>query len=556
MIDALSDEYVVQLVALSPVAATLLGLPGAEDRLDDLSPEGLAAADELTTRTINAITEAPVTGSRDELARAVILERLTLDRDRFRTGWSHARLNVIESPLQEVRMVFDLMPTDTPDQLATFAARMRAVPAALAGYRASLTTAAGRGQVAAVRQVDRCAEQCDAYAGSAAAVGFFGTTVESLVGPDLPTALATELRDAAKVAETGYAELGAFLRQELRSAAPDEDAVGRERYQLASREYLGAVVDLEETYDWGWQEFLGIETELREVADRIVPGGDPHAAAAALDADPAHRVRGHDGLKAWMQALSDRAIEDLGESRFEIPAPLRTLECLIAPPGGGVGAYYTPPSDDFGRPGRMWWSVEPGREEFNTWRETSVVYHEGVPGHHLQLATAVLRRDQLNDYQRLLAGTSGHAEGWALYAERLVRELGYLGTDGNLLGMLDAQLFRAARVVLDIGMHLGLTIPAGTGFHEGERWTPELGLEFLLTRTLNDRAYSRDEIDRYLGWPGQAPSYKVGERVWLDGRRAARARHGASFDEKAFHSAALNLGGMGLEQLAVELGRI
>jgi len=204
----------------------------------------------------------------------------------------------------------------------------------------------------------------------------------------------------------------------------------------------------------------------------------------------------------------------------------------------------------------MWFSVEEGREHFTTWRETTVIYHEGVPGHHLQLATAVLQKESLNDFQRMLAGTSGHAEGWALYAERLVRELGYLQDQGNLLGMLDSQLFRAARVVLDIGMHLELEIPAGTGFQEGQRWTPELGLEFLLTRTLADPVLCRDEIDRYLGWPGQAPSYKLGERVWLAGRADAKQRHGAAFAEKAWHTAALNLGGMGLKPLAEALDRL
>ena len=271
---------------------------------------------------------------------------------------------------------------------------------------------------------------------------------------------------------------------------------------------------------------------------------------------PAGQLNGLDALQAWMQDLSDRAIADLAGTHFEIPEPIKRLECLIAPPGGGVGAYYTGPSDDFSRPGQMWWAVEPGRTVFSTWRETSVVYHEGVPGHHLQIATAVYRRDTLNDYQRLMAGTSAHWEGWALYAERLVRELGYLRNDGQLLGLLESQMFRAARVIVDIGMHLELPIPAGTGFHEGERWTGALGLEFLLTRTITDPAHCRDEIDRYLGWPGQAPSYKVGERVWLAGRDAARQAKGDAFDVKAFHTAALNMGGMGLDLLASRLAAL
>ena len=552
-INALSDEFVARLVAISPISATQLGVPDRDGELDDLSPAGLSSLNDLVTETLAALAAAESTGRLDEVARNVIVERLSVERDRYESGWTHADLNVIASPVQIIRMIFDLTPTATDEQKATFATRMRAVPAALAGYQDSLRLAASKGQVSAARQVDKCAGQCAAFAGSADSAGFFSSAVTRL---EVDGDLAAELVAAAKVAEAAYADLGEFLTGELRPLAPEKDAVGRERYSLASREFLGAAVDLQQTYEWGWQEFLSIEAELHEVAARIAPGQGPTEAAAILDKDPAYMVHGHDGLKAWMQDLSDRALEDMGRAHFDIPQPIRRLECLIAPPGGGVGAYYTPPSDDFGRPGRMWWSVEEGREEFPTWRETTIVYHEGVPGHHLQLATAVLRKDRLNDYQRLLAGTSGHAEGWALYAERLVRELDYLKTDGDLLGMLDSQLFRAARVVVDIGMHLELTIPTGTGFHEGETWTPALGLEFLLTRTITDPAHCRDEIDRYLGWPGQAPSYKVGERIWLEGRAAARTRHGSAFDEKAFHSEALNLGGMGLEPLATELARL
>ncbi len=549
-IDAISDEFVVRLAALSPMKATEIGIPGHDDRLDDLSPAGLAAMNDLVLEFIARATAAVSTGRTDDLARAVLLERLVLQRDRYLTGWAHADLNVIASPVQTVRMTFDLMPTQTPAQLADYAARMSAVPGALAGYRESLRLAAQRGQVAAVRQVDRCAAECATHGGTDEEPGFFRRTVREL---DASLGSAPQLTAAAEQADAAYRDLGHFLTGELRRMAPSHDAVGAERYAMASREFLGAAVDLHQSYDWGWQEFLAIEADLLAVAERIAPGQGPKAAALKLDADPAYQVRGQDGLQAWMQRLSDQAVVDLGRSHFEIPGPLQTLECSIAPPGGGTGAYYISPSNDFSRPGRMWFSVEDGRQDFTTWRETTVVYHEGVPGHHLQLATAVLQRDSLNDFQRMLAGTSGHAEGWALYAERLVRELGYLPDLGDLLGMLDSQLFRAARVVLDIGMHLELKIPAGTGFHEGETWTPQLGLEFLLTRTLSDPVLCRDEIDRYLGWPGQAPSYKLGERVWLEGRDAARTRHGVEFDEKAFHSAALNLGGMGLDLLAAEL---
>ena len=546
----LANRLVADWAALSPITASLIGVPGYEQQLDDLSPAGLAALADLFATALQDASTVDSTG--EESALRTLVERLEVERDRFASGWAHADLNVIESPLQSVRMVFDVMPTVTEQDWTDYAARMRAVPAALGGYRESLQLAASRGQVAALRQVDGCAGQCDSYAGGAGA-GFFATAV---AGATVSDRLAGELTEAAAVAEAAFAELGMFLRTDLRASAPAHDAVGEQRYRLCSRLFLGATVDLRATYDWGWQEFLAIEAELHAVADRIVPGGTPKAAAEVLDADPAYQVTGADGLRVWLQRLSDRAVAELSEAAFDIPAPLRVLQCNIAPPGGVTGAYYTSPSDDFSRPGQMWWSVEADRSIFPVWRDVTTVYHEGVPGHHLQLGTAVLERDRLNDFQRLLATTSGHAEGWALYAERLVRELGYLTDDAHLLGMLDAQLFRAARVVLDIGLHLELTIPAGTGFHEGEVWSPALGLEFLRSRTLTDEQYARDEIDRYLGWPGQAPAYKVGERIWLRARDAARTRHGNRFDEKSFHTRALQLGGMGLAQLADELDRL
>ena len=551
-IDQISNDFVRDIAALSPLAAVYLGLP-SDRLLDDLSPRGLAEQAEVVTRTLAAAGEHPINSDSERVAADVLSERLQLQIDRYEAGDLHSALNVVASPVQDVRMLFDLLPKDSDDDFADMASRMRAVPEAFAGYADSLREGVHRGRVAAIRQVDKCAAQCDTYSGSNGGQGYFTAIAAA---SQRTGQLAEELSAAATVADAAYANLATFLRSELRQHAPDKDAVGREVYSRASRDFLGAAVDPEETYHWGWKEFLGLEAELKDVCGRIRPGASPREVSDQLDNDDRYQVTGTDGLQRWMQQLSDDAVDELSRTHFEVPDPIRRLECKIAPPGGTVGAYYTGPSDDLSRPGAMWWSVEPGREVFSTWRETTVVYHEGVPGHHLQIATAVYQRDSLNDFQRLLAGTSGHAEGWALYAERLMRELGYLDDDPILLGMLDAQLFRAARVVVDIGMHLELEIPGGTGFHEGERWTPDLGLEFLLTRTVSEPKHSADEIDRYLGWPGQAPSYKVGERVWIDGRDAARARHGEDFDPKAFHTRALQFGGMGLAPLAALLATI
>ncbi|NHD17371.1 MULTISPECIES: DUF885 domain-containing protein [Actinopolyspora] len=550
----ISNRYVEELAALDPITATSLGIPVRQQELTDYSPDGHRARGELARRTLADMSAAEPADDAETVAKAVFTERVGLDVELHDAGADMSSLNVIASPVQELRQVFDLMPGDTSEQWHDIAKRMSAMPGAVKGLIASLRESAANGEVSAARQVKRVAEQCDTWSGRRDGGSFFADMVtrSQLADPGLRS----ELDTAASLASEAYSDLADFLRTELLPQAPAEDAVGEQRYRLWSRYFTGADLDLREAYEWGWNEFASIEAEMKRVAGRIKPSATLAEAAAALDADPRYRVHGQRGLAEWMQRLSDQALRELRETQFDIPERLMNLECRIAPPGGGTGAYYTPPTDDFSRPGRMWRSVPPDKEEYSTWREVSTVYHEGAPGHHLQIATAVDQAQRLNKFQRLACIVSAHAEGWALYAERLMRELGYLSDDGDLLGMLNEQLFRAARVIVDIGMHLQLPIPAGTGFHEGEIWTPELGLEFMLTRTITDTANVRDEIDRYLGWPGQAPSYKLGERLWLSAREDARARHGAEFDLKRFHRQALEMGSMGLDTLREQLARL
>ncbi|WP_156758303.1 DUF885 domain-containing protein [Actinokineospora pegani] len=550
-IHRVSDAYVAAVAAANPIEATYFGEAGHDHLLPDLSPDGVAERGRLATAALAEIAGIEPVDTASANAKAVFVERVGRTHDLHEAGLVDFDLNVIASPAQDVREVFDLMPTETAEHWATIAARLSAVPECLEGYEASLRAAAARGDVPALRQVVKVAEQCRTWAGLSGARSFFAGLADGageLAGPDLAAGVAA--------AERAYADLAGFLTSELAPAAPAEDAVGEDRYRLFSQLYTGARLDLAEAYAWGWDEFSRIEAEMRRVADRVKPGATIAEAAAHLDADPRYQVTGQDALRRWMQELSDRALSDLRGVHFDIPDRLMALECRIAPPGGTVGAYYQGPTDDWTRPGRMWWSVPADRADFSTWREVTTVYHEGVPGHHLQIGTAVNQAAHLNRFQRLLCWVPAYGEGWALYAERLMREFGYLDDDGDLLGMLDAHLFRAARVIIDIGMHLKLEIPRGTGFHEGERWTPDLGLEFLLTRTITDPAHVRDEVDRYLGWPGQAPTYKLGERLWLRARDEVKGRRGDAFDLRRFHQDALEMGAMGLDTLTERLAAL
>ena len=401
------------------------------------------------------------------------------------------------------------------------------------------------------------AQQCDTWVAPDGDDFWPGLARRVTIGSGLPQSLIDDIERGAAAARQATADFARFLRDEMAPIATDKQAVGRERYALASRYFLGAAIDLDEAYAWGFEELHRVEEEMRAVAGRIVPGGTVPDAVAALNSDPARRIAGKENFRLWMQELADRAISDLHGTHFDIPEQVRRIECRIAPTSDG-GIYYTGPSEDFTRPGRMWWAVPQGIDDFATWQEVTTVYHEGVPGHHLQIAQTAVRTELLNRWQRLLCWCSGHGEGWALYSERLMDELGYLDEPGDKLGMLDSQAFRAARVIVDIGMHLELEIPRDNpfGFHPGTHWTSELGWEFMRAHCSMADENLRFELNRYLGWAGQAPSYKVGERIWLQARADAQARGGDRFDLKAFHRAALDLGALGLDPLRAALDRI
>ncbi|HUZ54776.1 MAG TPA: DUF885 domain-containing protein [Streptosporangiaceae bacterium] len=545
----IADRYVEESAQLDPVGATSAGLTGFDHLMTDLSPAGFAARAALDRATLAELEQA-VAADGEQVARQAMIERLAISCQLYESGATTSELNVVASWLQGVRQIFDLMPLDGAQAQSNLAARMAAVPAAYEALRSTYADAAAQGCVASRRQVAACAKQCADW--SAAGADFYAGLVDRTGATG---AIRAELDRVAAAATAATAEFGRFLETVLLPLAPERDAAGRERYALASRAFLGAEIDLDEAYAWGWAEVLRIEEEMRRVAAKIVPGGSVAEAAAALDADPARRILGRDALRAWMQEFADATIADLHGTHFDIPEPARRIECMIAPTSDG-GIYYTGPSEDWLRPGRMWWALADGVEEFSTWKEVTTIYHEGVPGHHLQSAQAVFDRERLNRWQRLMCWVSGHGEGWALYAERLMDELGYLTDPGNKLGMLDSQLLRAARVVVDMGVHLELPIPADSPWHPGEIWTAEMAWEFLRARVQVEEQMLRFELDRYLGWPGQAPSYKLGERIWLQARDEARRRKGSAFDLKEFHRQALALGSVGLDPLREALARL
>lgn len=549
-VDTIAERYVAHLADLSPEFAVYNGLPGRRGELDDYSPEGLAALSELDRLTLRELEAAAPADDVDRVTVAAMRERLTVGVELADAGERLRSLNNIASPVQSLRDGFDNLPTGTEEDWADFASALRDVPRALTQYAQSLRLALARGDVAARRQVEAAISQARDQA--AQATSSYTALIDGAAtadGAPIPAPVAEELRTAAATAREGFSRIADVLVAEILPHAGDRDAVGCERYERFSRDFLGAVVDLDETYEWGRERLAAIDAEQRAIAERLYgPGVGVREALDRLNADPARTVHGTRALQEWMQATSDAAMAALDGVHFDIPAPLRTLECRIAPSSTG-GIYYTGPSDDFSRPGRMWWSVPAGTEDFATWQERTTVFHEGVPGHHLQVGMQTHLRDELNSWRRLACWVSGHGEGWALYAEKLMADLGFQDDPGDRMGMLDSQRLRAARVVLDIGVHLGKERPAELadlpGVGEGV-WDAGSAWAFLRHNVAMDEPFLRFELDRYLGWPGQAPSYAVGQRLWEEARDGALAG-GTSL--KDFHTRALRLGSVGLDVL-------
>ncbi|MET8898017.1 DUF885 domain-containing protein [Streptomyces albogriseolus] len=550
-----ADAYVDDLIALDPITGTYLGVKESSSRLPDLSPAGQEAVADLLRATLARLDEAerrPGADSDAERRCARLLrERLTAELAVHEADEHLRAVGNLGTVAHAVREVFTVTPAETEEDWRAIAERLRAVPAALAGYRESLALGLERKLYAGPRPTETFVGQLGEWADTGEGQGWFEDFAAA--GPD---ALRAELDEAARAATAAVAELRDWLRDVYAPAVEGApNTVGRERYARWSRYYNGTDLDLDEAYAYGWSEYFRLLGEMKKEAEKILPGAEtPWVALAHLDEHGRH-IEGVDEVRDWLQDLMDQAIDALDGTHFDLAERVRKVESRIAPAGSAAAPYYTPPSEDFSRPGCTWLPTM-GMTRFPVYDLVSTWYHEGVPGHHLQLAQWVHVAESLSRYQATVGMVSANCEGWALYAERLMDELGFLTDAEQRLGYLDAQMMRATRVIVDIGMHLELEIPADSPFHPGERWTPELAQEFFGAHSSRPADFVESELTRYLTIPGQAIGYKLGERAWLLGREKARERHGEAFDLKAWHMAALSQGSLGLDDLVDELAAL
>jgi uncharacterized protein (DUF885 family) len=544
----LSDRLVDEFVELSPIEATYAGIAGHDHEWDDLSPAGVEAREKLLTKHREAFAAIP--SSEDpwqRLAARVGREFLDQQLDSIFHHDVFRDFNMVASPYQMLREVFDHMEVSTVTGWGNVAARMETLHEALDGYRRTLDSGREQGFLVARRQVLAGIDDARLQAGERS---FFARAPGRLNDWDgnPPAALRARLEEASRSARQAFADFGDYLEHTYLPDAQADDGVGRERYVRHARKFLGMDIDPSDTYRWGWSEVSRLHRRMVEVARQIDPGANLSEVVDMLKTDPLRCASSPDEFVELMGERQQRALQELNGVHFDIPESIKKLNVKVAPAGGALGAYYVQPSEDFSRPGTVWYSLGE-RQRISLWDEVSTAYHEGFPGHHVQCGVQLALGHRLSRLHRVIVWLSGYGEGWALYAERLMDELGYLEKPEYQLGMLAGQMLRACRVVIDIGMHVGYPIPADAVFRPGEEWSFGSAVEMLADCAFVDEDHAVSEVTRYLGWPGQAISYKVGERVILELREEMRNRQGAGFDLKEFHSRVLGSGPVGLDHL-------
>jgi uncharacterized protein (DUF885 family) len=540
----IADAYVTELAAHEPEAAQAAGLP-SPGPLADIGPDWLQQKYALQGETLAALGALPADAG-DTTLRAALAERLERERLLFDTGFTPRLVAGLASPVHLIRYAIEGL-TVTPDAAGEdLVARLEAVPHGVAQYIGTLRWARENSErftgsaIAPVRQLDTLAGQLDLWIGA----DWFGSVP---IDDAVDAATRARVRSAADRANDALIELTAVLREELRPVAPTIDGVGAEVYADLAAAMLGARIDLADTSAYGWAELERLVAEARALAvDLGGTGVDPvRSAAELLDADPRYRLDGVDAIRAWLERRVDETTDALAPA-FALPAGIRNVECVVAEASTGV-VYYTPAPPDASAPSRIVWTIPSGVPVAATWQEVTSVHHEGLPGHHLQFVVTASYPD-LHPWQRHLCHIHGYAEGWAHYAEQLADELGLIRDPAERLGLLLGQIWRSVRIIADIGLHTGWAVPPN-GLVADEAWSPELARRMLVDLALVEPHLAEFEVDRYLGWPGQALAFKVGARLWNDAREARAAADGDAFSLREFHRAALGLGPMGLEPL-------
>jgi uncharacterized protein (DUF885 family) len=551
LIHGVADRFVSRWAELEPTQGLTYGLTGTPGTLSDWSPEGRARVAEALRDGLDELDRTPLGDRADRRAAAVMRDRLqSWLASAAAQDWALQLDAGFSAPPAMDRIALSTAPLVDASDAELLASRLEGLPRGMQGYAAALRLGLDQGRpgprVLAERLVAMLRESARRDGGY-----FRGLAARAAALPGVDARAAGQLDTAGRAADAAFDELAEWLERDYLPHATQDAAVGPERYARALQEHLGRTADPVELAAWGWEELDRLEQEMRHEAAARWPGLPVHEVLDRLDNDPSEpSAAGADELLDWLHRVDQQVAQRLAEE-FDIPPQLGELRHQLAPPGSPAGAYYLPPTEDGARPGVVVWTVPAGRVPL--WRWQTFSHHEGIPGHHLELGGVRFLPAPLTRFQTGLCEISGYTEGWGLYAERFMDELGAFDRPATRLGFLVSQTFRAVRVVADTGLHLGLRVPAGLADPAaGQIITPEVAVGLLVRQGWQTQDFARSEVLRYLGNPGQAVAYKIGEREWRRVRAQARQRI-PGLTNRQFHTTALRLGPLPLRLLGPEI---
>ena len=412
----LADTYVEKTARMSPMEATGLGIKGFDDQLDTFTIE---EADRDAAYKREVVKQAKSLTPKDEIDRisqAVLIERTEARLRIHDSKEGFVTYSPIVNPASEIRQIFTIMPTEGDGAIANITARLNLVGKALDGWKSTIQEMDSQGRKTARRQVIVVADQLKTYA-----EGGWEKMAQKLD----PFNKYPELHTAAKSAASASGQMSQWLRDVHAPRSNEQDAVGEERYKPWAQFFTGADLDLKKTYEWGLEDLARINDRMHKAAAKLgLSGKSLKDVADFCENAELHRIDGEEALVKKLLSFTEDAVKYLNGKYFDIDERIAFCDARIAPEGSAAAPYYIPPTEDLSRPGTTWYPTL-GHKRFNFWHIASTWYHEAVPGHHLQFATAALEKDRLSRFQRTNAWISGYGEGWALYSETLMDELGY-----------------------------------------------------------------------------------------------------------------------------------
>ena len=543
---ALADEYFAGLIERTPELTTFWGLSNARhDGLSDASPESLkrwqARQDAWLTRAA-AIDVAALDGTPQAVTLAILRESLE----------SAQRTRVCRPELWGVNQLFGwqvtyprlgaLQPVGDSAKRAQALARWRGIPRFVDQSIVNLREGVRQGYTAPRGNVDAVLQQMDGLLAAPPERSPFALMAGRDSAPEFRTAVTRIVRDEINPALRRYRT---YLADEYRGKARTDPAVaalpnGADCYRAAIRNFTTLDLEPKAVHELGLHEMARIEAEMRTIGQRSFGTSDVPVLLERLRTDPKYTFRSREELIGVAEAATARAKAAAPKVFNRMPkADMIVDPCQPFEEKSGCPGSYSQASEDGTRPGR--YRINAGSPR-TTPRATAeaTAFHEGIPGHHFQVALAT-ERPGAHPLTRYLFN-SGFGEGWALYAEQVANELGLYSTDLDHMGRLSSDALRAARLVVDPGIHaLG--------------WNRQRAIDYMLAHTAESKAFVESEVDRYIILPGQATAYMVGRLEIERLRKEAEQRMGDRFDIRAFHDRVLEDGSVPLALLQRKIER-